>query len=69
MRVLISLPGVIRLIALGFALGIIVGLYVGIVGAAGAGVGECDATAVERCATPPADENGDNAKLADRLAP
>ncbi len=51
MGVLVSFSLLMRLVALGFALGIIVGLYFGISGRDGAGSATCTpgGTAVERC--------------------
>lgn len=51
MGVLVSFSLLIRLVALGFALGIVVGLYFGISGRDGAGSATCTpgGTAVERC--------------------
>lgn len=55
MRVLISLSGVVRLVALGFAVGIVVGLSAGLGGRADPGYAECDPgpAATERCAPAP----------------
>ncbi|MPZ80025.1 MAG: hypothetical protein GEV28_06335 [Actinophytocola sp.] len=55
MRVIVSLSGVVRLVALGFALGIVVGLYFGIGGRADPGAAECGPgrPGTEQCAPAP----------------
>jgi hypothetical protein len=51
MGVLVSLATLVRMVALGFALGIIVGLYFGISGSTGTGSAPCptDRAGVEHC--------------------
>lgn len=55
MRVLVSVSGVVRLVALGFALGIVFGLYFGIGGRVDPGSAECGPgrPAAEQCAPAP----------------
>ncbi len=57
MGVLVSFSTLLRMVALGFALGIVVGLYFGTGGPADTGSATCspDRPAVERC-VPPAGE-------------
>jgi hypothetical protein len=57
MHVLVSVSGVVRLVALGFALGIVVGLYFGLGGRAEPATATCDPNGpvVERCV--PADDS------------
>lgn len=52
MGVLVSFSTLVRMVAFGFALGIVLGLYFGISGSAHPGVASCspDRPAVERCA-------------------
>ena len=59
MGVLVSFATLVRMVALGFALGIMVGLSFGISGSGGSGAATCppDRAAVEHCVpatTPPA---------------
>ncbi|HEV7649558.1 MAG TPA: hypothetical protein VGP26_15515 [Actinophytocola sp.] len=59
MGVLVSIATLVRMVALGFALGIIVGLYFGIGGSGDSGTAPCrpDRPGIENCApetTPPA---------------
>jgi len=54
MGVLVSLSTLLRMVALGFALGIVVGLYVGLGGAPEPGSATCTPTAVEHCERRPA---------------
>ena len=49
MGVLVSFATLVRMVALGFALGIIVGLYFGISGASGGGAATCRPD-IEQCA-------------------
>ena len=50
MGVLVSVSTLLRMVALGFALGIVVGLYVGLGGTPEPESATCTPTEVERCA-------------------
>lgn len=51
MSILVSVSGVVRLVALGFALGIVVGLYFGLGGGPDSGTATCaDRPAAAQCA-------------------
>ena len=54
MGVLVSVSTLLRMVALGFALGIVVGLYVGLGGTPEPGSATCTPTSVEHCEPRPA---------------
>ncbi|HEY0451298.1 hypothetical protein [Actinophytocola sp.] len=68
MRVLVSFSGIVRLVALGFALGIVVGVYFGLGGASDPGSADCGPDVV-RCAPPAATPATPAAPPAEVVAP
>ena len=52
MGVLVSVSTLLRMVAVGFALGIVVGLYVGLGGTPEPGSATCTPTEVEHCERP-----------------
>jgi len=71
MRVLVTFSGVARLVALGFALGIVVGLYFGLSGRSESGVTQCgpDRPTAEHCAAPTTTSRVDPASPPAEAAP